>query len=122
MNKKEILALKIKQISRHNTKCFNICCELLDAGREDLLDEIIKATNINYGLLTPEQIVRTYEACGGKDGFIARCNKIWNKKTLKAAQREYEYEESLKRYNCGEQKYHPDGTKFEEDGKEINYD
>ena len=122
MNKSEILALKCKQIAGHNIKCFSILMELEQAGREDLLDEIIKATNANYGILTPEQIVNTYNACGGKDGFIARCNKIWNKKTYKAAQKEYDYEESLKRYNCGEQKYHPDGTKFEEDGKEINYD
>ena len=122
MNRKEILVLKIRQISKHNIKCFNVCCELLDAGREDLLNEIIKAMNVNYQLLTPEQIVRTYEQCGGRDGFIARCNKIWNKKTIARERKEYEYEEELKRYNCGEQNYHPDGTKFDSNGKEIHYD
>ena len=121
MNRKEALAMKCRQIAGHNIKCYTILCDLIDAGREDLLDEIIKATNANVHILTPEQIVKTFEACGGKDGFIARCNKIWNTKTYKRAQKEYDYEESVKRYNCGEQKYHPDGTKFE-DGKEINYD
>ena len=121
MNRQEILALKCRQIAGHNVKCFQIMMTLYDAGREDLLDEIIKAMNVNYQILTPEQIVKTYEACGGKDGFIARCNKIWNKKTIARERKEYEYEEELKRYNCGEQKYHPDGSKFE-DGKEINYD
>lgn len=122
MNKQEILALKCKQIAGHNVKCFQIMMELEDAGREDLLNEIIKAMNVNAQLLTPEQMVKTYEQCGGKDGFIERCNKIWNKKTIAKARKEYEYEEELKRYNCGEQKYHPDGSKFEEDGKEIHYD
>lgn len=121
MNKQEILALKCKQIAGHNVKCFQIMMELEDAGREDLLNEIIKAMNVNAQLLTPEQIVKTYEQCGGKEGFIAKCNKIWNKKTLKRERQEYEYEESFKRYSCGEQMYHPDGTKFEQ-GKEINYD
>lgn len=121
MNKKEILAMKCKQIAGHNIKCFKIMMELLDAGREDLLDEIIKATNINNGILTPEQIVATYDACGGKEGFIARCNKIWNKKTIKREREEADYEYRLKQYACGERPDHPDGTKFEE-GKEINYD
>ena len=122
MNKQEIMAMKCRQIAGHNIKCYGILIELMDAGREDLLNEIIKATNINCQILTPEQIVKTYEACGGKDGFIARCNKIWNKRTYAREQKEYAYEQSVKRYNCGEQIYHPDGTKFEADGTEINYD
>lgn len=122
MNKSEILALKCKQIAGHNVKCFSIMMELEGAGREDLLNEIIKAMNANYQILTPEQIVKTYEQCGGKEGFIARCNKIWNKKTIAKERKEYEYEEELKRYNCGEQNYHPDGTKFDSNGKEIHYD
>ena len=122
MNKQEILACKLRQLSKGHTKLYVIGCELIDAGREDLLNEIIKAMNVNYQLLTPEQIVRTYEQCGGRDGFIARCNKIWNKKTIARERKEYEYEEELKRYNCGEQNYHPDGTKFDSNGKEIHYD
>lgn len=122
MNKSEIRVMKCKQVAGHNIKCFAVLTELIDAGREDLVDEIIKAMNINYQILTPEQIVNTYNACGGKDGFVKRCNKIFNKRTLKREQREYEYEEALKEYNCGERKDHPDGTKFEKDGTEINYD
>lgn len=121
MNKQEILALKCKQIAGHNIKCYKILCELMDAGREDLLDEIIKATNVNAGLLTPEQIVKTYDSCGGKDGFIARCNKIWNKKTIARERREADYEYHLKQYACGERLDHPDGTRLE-DGEEINYE
>lgn len=122
MNKAEIRAMKCRQIAGHNIKCFGILMELIDAGREDLVDEIIKAMNINYQILTTDQIVKTYEACGGKKGFITRCNKIFNKKTLAREQKEYEYEEELKEYACGERKDHPDGSKFEEDGTEITYD
>ena len=121
MNKQEILALKCKQIAGHNIKAYRIMMELHDAGRDDLLDEIIKALNVNSSILTPEQIVKTYDSCGGKDGFIARCNKIWNKKTIARERKEADYEYHLKQYACGERADHPDGTKFE-DGKEINYD
>lgn len=120
MNKTEVLALKCKRVAGHNIKCYQILCELIDAGREDLLDEIIKAMNVNCRVLSPAQIVKTYEACGGKQGFIKRCNTIWNKKTYATYKKEYEYEEEFKRYSCGEQKYHPDGSKFEH-GEEINY-
>lgn len=122
MNKAEIRVMKCKQVAGHNVKCFRVLIELIDAGREDLVDEILKAMNINYQILTPEQIVKTYDSCGGKDGFVKRCNKIFNKRTLKREQKEYDYEEALKAYNCGERRDHPDGTKFEKDGKEINYD
>lgn len=122
MNRQEKLALKCRQIAKGNIKCFSILMELEDAGREDLLDEIIKAMNVNYQILTPEQIVRTYEECGGKDGFIARCNKIWNKKTLDKAYKEAAYEYHAKQYYCGERMDHPEGTRFDENGKEINYD
>ena len=121
MNQTEIRALKIRQISNHNISCYKVLCELIDAGREDLLDEIIKFMNTNYGVLTPEQIVNTYNSCGGKDGFIAKCNKIFNKKTLKREQKEYEYEEALKQYNCGERPDHPDGSTFV-NGKEVRFD
>lgn len=121
MNKREILALKCRQVAGHNIKCFSIMMDLIDAGREDLVNEIVKSMNINCQTLTPERIVNVYDECGGKEGFIKRCNKIWNKRTYASAVSEYNYEEELKRYSCGEQKYHPDGSRFE-DGKEINYD
>lgn len=122
MNKAEIRAMKCKQIANHNVKCFSILMELIDAGREDIVDEIIKVMNTDFQALTPEQIVNTYNNCGGKEGFIARCNKIFNKKTLTRERKEYEYEEELKEYACGERKDHPDGSKFEKDGTEITYD
>lgn len=121
MNKSEIRVLKCRQVAGHSIKCFSILMELVDAGREDLVDEILKAMNINYQILTPEQIIKTYDSCGGKEGFIKRCNKIFNKRTLKREQQAYKYEEELKEYACRERKDHPDGTKFE-NGKEINYD
>ena len=121
MNKSEILAMKCKQISKGNVKCFSILMELEDAGREDIINEIINVMNYNYNALSPEKIVAAYNACGGKEKFIAKCNKIWNKKSYKIAKREYEYEEELKQYACGERIDHPDGTRFE-DGKEITYD
>lgn len=122
MNKTEILAMKCRQISKGNIKCFSILMELEEAGREDLINEIIKAMNVNCQVLTPEQIVQTYEACGGKEGFIARCNKIWNKKTIERERKEAAYEYHAKQYYCGERRDHPEGTRFEEDGTEINYD
>lgn len=121
MNKSEIRAMKCKQIAKHNVKCFSIMMSLIDAGREDIVDEIIRVTNTNCEAVTPEQIVATYDACGGEDGFLRRCNKIFNRRTLKREYKAYEYEEALKEYNCGERKDHPEGTRFE-DGKEINYD
>ena len=121
MNKSEFRVMKCKQIAKHNIKCFGILIKLIDAGREDIVDEIIRVSNTNYQALTPEQIVATYDACGGQDGFLKRCNKIFNKRNLKKEYKEYEYENALKAYNCGERRDHPDGTKFE-DGKEINYD
>lgn len=121
MNKTEILAMKCRTAAGHNIKCYSVLMELVDAGRPDIVDAILQMMRNDYGSITPEQIVSTYNACGGKEGFVARCNKMFNKKTLSKAKKDYDYEESLKRYNCGEQQYHPDGTKFE-NGKEINYD
>lgn len=121
-NKTEILAMKCRQLSRGRVKCYQIMMELFDAGREDILDELIKLMNSNYDAITPDQIIKTYDECGGKEGFLKRCNKIFNKRTLAYEQREYEYEEELKAYNCGESMSHPDGTCFDPNGKEINYD
>lgn len=121
-NKAEILALKCRQLAQGNVKCFQVMMELEDAGREDILDELIKLMNTNYKAITPEQIVRTYNECGGKEGFLKRCNKIFNKRTLEHERREYQYEEELKEYACGERKDHPEGSRFEQDGTEINYD
>lgn len=122
MNKTEILALKCKQVAGHNIKCYQIMMELVDDGREDLVNEILKSMNINCQILTPERIVSVYNECGGRQGFLKKCNKIWNKRTYTSAQAEYEYEETLKQYVCGERRDHPDGTRFEEDGTEIDYE
>ena len=121
LNKQERFALKVKQLSNGNIKCFQILCELYDAGREDILDELVKVMGDRYDGITPEQIVRTYDSCGGKDGFLKRCNKLFNKRSLARERKEADYEYHLLQYNCGERKDHPDGTRFE-DGKEINYD
>jgi hypothetical protein len=122
MNKQEILALKCRNITKGNIKCFTILMELVDAGREDIVTEIHKLMNANYGALTPEQIVAKYDECGGKEGFLKRCNSIFTKKNINMYQKEYEYEEQLKQYACGERKDHPDGTLFDESGKEIKYE
>ena len=122
MNRSEILALKCRTISKGNVKCFTILMELIDAKREDLVDEIIKLMNADYQALTAEQIVKTYDSCGGKKGFLERCNKMFNKRTLNREYSEYEYEEKLKKYACGETNEHPDGTTLDENGKEIKHD
>lgn len=121
LSKMEKLALKCKQLSQGNIKCFSICMELEDAGREDILDELLKVMGDMENAITPEQVVKTYESCGGREGFLQRCNKIFNKRTLKRERNEANYEYHLMQYNCGERRDHPDGTRFEE-GKEINYD
>lgn len=122
MNKAEILAMKCKRVAGHNVKCFRIMMELVDGGREDLVNEIVNSMNYDHRSLTPEKICNVYDECGGKEGFLKRCNKIWNKSNYNSVLKEYEYEEELKRYTCGEQAYHPDGTRFEEDGSEITYE
>jgi len=119
MNKQEILALKIKRVAGNNVKCLSIMIELIDSGREDIVDAIINLMNYDSNALTAEQIVNKYNECGGKEQFIERCNKIWNKRTYKHEKREYEYEESFNRYYCKEQNYHPEGTRFDEKGNEI---
>lgn len=121
MNKERIMISKCERAAQGNHDCFKIMLELMQSGRMDLIDAICQALHVNCKILTPEQIVAKYNECGGKDGFLARCNKMFNKKTLKREWSQYEYEEKLKQYNCGERLDHPDGTTFE-DGQEINYD
>lgn len=121
LKQSEKLALQIKTLSRGNIKCFSILFELYEAGRQDILNALMKVMGDRWNGITPEQVVNTYNECGGKDGFLKRCNKIFNKRTLAREQKEADYEYHLMQYNCGERKDHPDGTRFE-DGKEINYD
>lgn len=121
MNKERILISKCEKASQGNHDCFLILLELVKSGRADLVEALCQALHVNCRIITPEQIITKYKECGGKEGFLARCNKMFNKRTLKREWREYEYEQTLKEYNCGERKDHPDGTTFE-DGKEINYD
>lgn len=119
-SKTEKIAMQCRKLSNHNVKCCQILLELFDAGREDILSILMKLMGDQYNGITPDQVVKTYEDCGGKDGFLKRCNKIFNKRTLAREQKEANYEYHLMQYNCGERRDHPDGTRFE-DGKEINY-
>lgn len=117
----EKIAMQCMKLANHNMKCYKILMELLDAGREDILSVLMKTMGDSYNGITPEQIVKTYDACGGKDGFLQRCKKIFNNRNLKKEHNQANYEYHLMQYNCGERKDHPDGSRFE-DGKEINYD
>lgn len=114
--------MKCRTLAGHNIKCFSILMELDDAGRGDILDALLKVMGDRYNGITPEQVVKTYESCGGKEGFLKRCNKLFNKRTLAREHREADYEYHLLQYNCGERRDHPDGSRFEEDGTEITYE
>lgn len=119
--KSEDILTKCKVLAGDSVECYKILMDLYDTNRRDVLLTLMKTMMNKENPITPEQIVETYRSCGGRAGFLKRCDKFFNKRSLRRERNEENYKYNLLQYYCGERISHPDGTRFE-DGKEINYD